>query len=262
MATNLRSKSRGLRDWCTPVLAEGYSSEADETRSDQHQTSSDRTPEQALTTSSDFENPKPSNVSNNKISCGNGSTTLPAQSEVKKTNERASNKRLKWDKAVNCFVMECFLRSEPKKSGYRQRMKKLWDTKGVFESNEGRLADQARAIKTNSWLTYLVIEEISRKILSTKNEPVAGDVNNVEDREQVHIAEEVQIPDVIEIADIPAVKENADEVLEKAAADGFNFDQETCDYVRKIMERIEMIYHQILDMLIENRFKLLHLMLT
>ena len=55
----------------------------------------------------------------------------------------------------------------------------------------------------------------------------------------MHIVEEVQTPDVIEIADIPAVKENVDEVLEKAAADGFNFDEETCDYVRKIMERME-----------------------
>ena len=239
MATNLRSKSRGLRDRCTPVLAEGDSSEADQTRSDQHQTSSDRTPEQGLTTSSDFEHPKPSNAGNNKISCGNGNTTLPAQSEVKKINERAPNKRLKWDKAVNCIVMECYLRSEPKKRGYRQRMKKLWDTKGVFEANEGRLADQARAIRTNSWLTDLEIEEINRKILCTENEPITGDAKHVEDREQVHIVEEVQIPDVIEIADIPAVKENVDEVLEKAAADGFNFDQETSDYVRKIMERME-----------------------
>ena len=163
MATNLRSKSRGLRDRCTPVLAEGDSSEADQTRSDQHQTSSDRTPEQGLTTSSDFEHPKPSNAGNNKISCGNGNTTLPAQSEVKKTNERASNKRLKWDKAVNCIVMECYLRSEPKKRGYRQRMKKLWDTKGVFEANEGRLADQARAIKTNSWQMMSTIGKIENR---------------------------------------------------------------------------------------------------
>ena len=60
-------------------------------------------------------------------------------------------------------MYDCYLRSSPEKRGYRKRLKKLWDEKGVFETTEQRLADQVRAIKTNGWLTKLEIEEIERK---------------------------------------------------------------------------------------------------
>ena len=53
--------------------------------------------------------------------------------------------RMKWEKAVNKIVIECWIRSEPTKRKYRQRMKKIWDEIGVFPVTEQRLADQARA---------------------------------------------------------------------------------------------------------------------
>ena len=47
------------------------------------------------------------------------------------------------------IVMRCFYRSEPTKRGYRKRMLSIWKELGVFEISEQRLADQARAIRTN-----------------------------------------------------------------------------------------------------------------
>ena len=61
--------------------------------------------------------------------------------------------RRKWHKEVNKIVMRCFYRSEPTKRGYRKRMLGIWKELGVFEISEQRLADQARAIRTNGWLS-------------------------------------------------------------------------------------------------------------
>ena len=60
---------------------------------------------------------------------------------------------MKWEKAVNKIVIECWIRSEPTKRKYRQRMKKIWDESGAFPVIEQRLADQARQIRTDKWLT-------------------------------------------------------------------------------------------------------------
>ena len=43
-------------------------------------------------------------------------------------------------------------------------MKKTWDEIGVFPVTEQKLADQARQIRTNKWLTDIGIEEIRRKV--------------------------------------------------------------------------------------------------
>ena len=43
-------------------------------------------------------------------------------------------------------------------------MKKTWDEIGVFPVTEQKLADQARQIRTNRWLTDIGIEEIRRKV--------------------------------------------------------------------------------------------------
>ena len=56
---------------------------------------------------------------------------------------------MKWEKAVNKIVIECWIRSEPLKKKYRQRMKKIWDEIGVFAVTEQRLADQTSQIRTN-----------------------------------------------------------------------------------------------------------------
>ena len=48
-------------------------------------------------------------------------------------------------------------------------MKKTWDEKGVFPVTEQRLADQARQIWTNKWLTVIEIEEIRRQLERNNN---------------------------------------------------------------------------------------------
>ena len=71
---------------------------------------------------------------------------------------------MKWEKAVNKIVTARWLRSEHTKRKYRQRMKKMWDEIGIFPVTEQRLADQAREIRTNKWLTDIEIEEIERQL--------------------------------------------------------------------------------------------------
>ena len=56
---------------------------------------------------------------------------------------------MKLEKAVNKIVIECWIRSEPLKRKYRQRMKKIWDEIGFFSVTEQRLAHQTRQIRTN-----------------------------------------------------------------------------------------------------------------
>ena len=63
--------------------------------------------------------------------------------------------RMKWNKEVNKVVMECFYRSKSFDEegkpvrGYRQRMFKKWRDRGLFESTEQRVCDQASAIRKN-----------------------------------------------------------------------------------------------------------------
>ena len=60
--------------------------------------------------------------------------------------------------------MECFLSSEPKIRGYRNRMLILWLQMGMFCVSEQKLVDQANTICRNSWMTELEIEELERKV--------------------------------------------------------------------------------------------------
>ena len=74
------------------------------------------------------------------------------------------NARVPWTREVNKLVMECYLRNEPSRRGYRKRMLNIRRNDiGVFECSEQRLADQVRAIKVNNWLD-LEMEELRRKI--------------------------------------------------------------------------------------------------
>lgn len=73
--------------------------------------------------------------------------------------------RTKWTKAVNKLVMKCYIMSNPGIRGYRKRMISKWKENGGFETTEQRLADQARAIEVNGWLTEMEIEEMKREVL-------------------------------------------------------------------------------------------------
>ena len=55
--------------------------------------------------------------------------------------------------------------SNPGIRGYRKRLISKWKENGGFETSEQRLADQARAIKVNGWLTEMEIEEMKREAL-------------------------------------------------------------------------------------------------
>ena len=50
--------------------------------------------------------------------------------------------------------------------GYRKQLISKWKEKGGFETSEQRLADQARAIKVNRWLSEIEIEELKREALA------------------------------------------------------------------------------------------------
>ena len=77
---------------------------------------------------------------------------------------------MKWNKDVNTVVMECFYRSKPFDEegkpvrGYRQRMFGEWRDRGLFESTEQCVCDQARAIRKNGWLSQLELEAIKRQV--------------------------------------------------------------------------------------------------
>ena len=72
--------------------------------------------------------------------------------------------RTKWDKMMNKLVMRCYIKSNPNVRGYRKRMLVYWKEEGGESVSEQRLADQARAIRTNGWLSELEIEEIKRSL--------------------------------------------------------------------------------------------------
>ena len=66
--------------------------------------------------------------------------------------------------------MECFYRTKPFDEegkpirGYRQRIFREWRDRGMFESMEQRVCDQARAIRRNSWLSELELKAIKQQV--------------------------------------------------------------------------------------------------
>ena len=77
--------------------------------------------------------------------------------------------------------MECFNLSKPfsengkPQRGYRQRMHRIWNERGVFPVTEQRICDQARAIRKNGWLIDIELESIKQRVLRarvSKNRPL------------------------------------------------------------------------------------------
>ena len=85
--------------------------------------------------------------------------------------------RMKWTKEMNKVVMKCYIKSSPDRRGYRKRMMAIWSEEGICEIDEQRLACQARAIKTNGWLSAVEIEEIRRQIVVESNRENLGETN-------------------------------------------------------------------------------------
>ena len=61
-------------------------------------------------------------------------------------------------------MMECYLRSQLEKRGYRKRMINISKDNDMFEVSEQRLVDQLRQIKEKKWLSDLEIERIKRNV--------------------------------------------------------------------------------------------------
>ena len=109
------------------------------------------------------------NTSDNGVN-GTGATSESASPSMEVGGQQPTpgrhqaTARLKWNKEVNKIVMKCFYKSNPIKRGYRKRMFGIWKENGIFEISEQRLADQARAIKLNEWLSEVELEEIRREV--------------------------------------------------------------------------------------------------
>jgi len=144
--------------------------------------------------------------------------------------------RTKWSKTVNMIVMECFFRSKPFDDegkpirGYRQRMMHEWKKHGVFEINEQRLCDQARAIRKNGWLSDLELENI-RRMIETESHIANGSTQYVEENQ----TEEDMIRQNKENEEIG---NEADERLNNVAANVEALDEETHHIIDKLNDII------------------------
>ncbi|XP_068738998.1 uncharacterized protein [Montipora capricornis] len=135
--------------------------------------------------------------------------------------------RTKWSKEVNRIVMRCFYMSEPSKRGYRRRMLGIWKERGVFEVSEQRLADQARAIRTNGWLSEIELEEISRAVsLGEENEQ---NQNGMDENTQPEPEDNNNLSGHFVY--------NIDEVTQRMERDGCN--REKINLAREIMESMK-----------------------
>ena len=83
-------------------------------------------------------------------------------------NPVTANAKVEWKKEINKIAVECYLRSEPTRRGFRKRMLQIWNEIGMFSLTEQQLAGQVLCIRDGKYLTELEIEEIRRKI----NEPI------------------------------------------------------------------------------------------
>ena len=72
--------------------------------------------------------------------------------------------RPSWTKELNKIVMKCYIKSKPKKRGFRKRMLKIWNDTGIFQVSEQKLAGPALAIKNNCWISEMEMEELRRYI--------------------------------------------------------------------------------------------------
>ena len=114
--------------------------------------------------------------------------------------------RRKWNKEVNKIVIRYFYSSEPTKRGYRKRMHSIWKELGVFEVSEQRLADQARAIRTNGWLSEIELEETQR---NTESDHMEADVRESSGSEDAAQRIELETTDETEEHETAAETDNS-----------------------------------------------------
>ena len=124
-------------------------------------------------------------VNGTGTSCEGASSGRCSVGEQRRPGRNQATARMKWTKEINIVVMECFYSARPfdengvPKRGYRQRMFRAWKERGVFNTTEQRLCDQARAIRKNGWLTDFELESIKRRVLQH------DEVDGIDEREEV-----------------------------------------------------------------------------
>ena len=104
---------------------------------------------------------------------------------------------------------------------YRQGMFREWRDRGLFESTEQRVCDQARAIRKNRWLSQLELEVIKRQ----ENQDTAENEAMVEN-EDASVGEA--------IVDVEEVNNNVIDIVD-------NTRHTLNDEHRKIIERLNEI---------------------
>ena len=144
------------------------------------------------------------NIENNSVngtgSIGEGSSLGRCSSAQQRGPGRyPATARMKWSKEVNKVVMECFYKCRPFDEegkpirGYRQRMYREWRERGMFESTEQRVCDQARAIRKNGWLSELELEAIKRQVENESQSDIY--------REQIEVVTIEPVGDVDDIVE-------------------------------------------------------------
>ena len=143
--------------------------------------------------------------------------------------------------------MECFYRSKPfDEEGkpvrrYRQRMFREWRDRGLFESTEERVCDQARAIRKNGLLLQLELEAIKRQVEDEfQGEFGEDDPTEVETVENEDTAEnEAMVEDEVESVAEEIVKV---EEVNNNVTDSVDDTRHTLnDEHRKIVDRLNEI---------------------
>ena len=155
--------------------------------------------------------------------------------------------RIKWNKEVNKVVMECFYRSKPFDEegkpvrGYRQRMFREWRGRGLFESTEQRVCDQARAIRKSGWLSQLELETIKRQVedefQGEFGEDAATEVETVENENTAENEDMVENEVESVAEEIANVEEVNNNVIDSVDDTRHNLNDEH----RKIVERLNEI---------------------
>ena len=122
---------------------------------------------------------------------------------------------------LNKALMECFYRSKPfdeegkPARGYKQRMFREWKDRGLFESTEQHVCDQARAIRKNGWLSQLELEAIKRKVEDEfqgefgEDDPIEVETVEIEDTAENEAMVENEVESVTEeIVNVEEVNNN------------------------------------------------------
>ena len=166
--------------------------------------------------------------------------------EQHKVDRHPATARKEWTKQVNMLVMECYYRSRPVSEtgvpirGYRKRMYSQWKIRGIFESTEQRICDQARAIKKNGWLSDLELEAIRRDI-----EMEGNFVNDVEIREEIDHHETNSTVEEAYIQQLEVIEEeviNNDAIVKENTCEGMYLtadERDILDQIRQFMDRAE-----------------------